>query len=54
MIKSDSPVQRLEFKGWPHLEAGDTIKAYVLKGEKQAEKQFGPRDMNPKTPYGRT
>ncbi len=33
-------VKKLKFKGWPHLEAGDTIKAYILKGQKESEKSF--------------
>lgn len=40
-VSSDSPVQKLEFQGWPHLEVGDTIKAYILKGQKEYEKGFG-------------
>ena len=47
-VESGTLVEKLKFKGWPHLEAGDTIKAYILKGEKQAEKQFGPIDRTPK------
>lgn len=41
-VKSDSLVQKLEFKGWPPLEAGDTIKAYIMKGKEEPEKlSFG-------------
>ncbi|MDP3698453.1 MAG: hypothetical protein Q8R47_02605 [Nanoarchaeota archaeon] len=46
-VKSDSLVQKLplvqklQFNGWPHFEAGDTIRAYILKGKKEAEKGFG-------------
>src|SRR3989338_4981041 len=46
-VKSDSPVQKLEFNGWPHLEAGDTIRAYILKGKKEPEKSFGPSHYDP-------
>ena len=46
-VKGDSLVQKLEFKGWPPLEAGDTIKVYILKGKQEPEKSFGPSCHDP-------
>ncbi len=54
-MQSGTIVEKLEFKGWPSLEAGDTIKAYIMKGKQEAEKlSFGfssvdPFDQGPKT-----
>ena len=53
-VKSSTLVEKLEFKGWPHLEIGDVIKAYILKGKQEAEKSFGssrhdPFHQGPKT-----
>ncbi|MDO8510749.1 MAG: hypothetical protein Q7S55_01135 [Nanoarchaeota archaeon] len=39
-VKSKNQVERLNFNGWPHLEAGDTIRAYILKGQEEYEKSF--------------
>ena len=42
LVESNSLVTKLQFRGWPHLEAGDTIRAYILKGKKEPEKcSFG-------------
>lgn len=46
-VQSDTLVEKLEFKGWPPLEAGDTIRAYILKGKQEAEKSFGPSCRDP-------
>jgi len=48
LVDSNSPVQKLIFRGcWP-LEAGDTIRAYILKGKEEAEKlSFGPSCYDP-------
>ncbi len=57
-VESGTLVEKLEFKGWPPLEAGDTIgdtiKAYILKGKQESEKSFGPYwgdpfDQGPRT-----
>ena len=37
-VESETLVEKLQFKGWPPLEAGDTIRAYVLKGKQEYEK----------------
>ena len=37
VVESDSSLQKLLFNGWPHLEAGDMIKAYIFKGKKEYE-----------------
>lgn len=42
-VKSETLVEKLEFAGWPNLEAGDTIRAYILKGQEEAEQGFGGR-----------
>lgn len=39
-IQFNGPVEKLLFNGWPPLEAGDTICAYILKGQKEYEKAF--------------
>ena len=39
-IQGESKVEKLKFDGWPHLEAGDTIRAYIFKGQKESEKCF--------------
>lgn len=53
-VKSDSLVQKLGFNGWPHLEVGDIITAYIMKGKEETEKHFGsfrndPFNQGPKT-----
>ena len=53
-VESGTLVEKLEFKGWPHLEAGDIIKAYIMKGKQEPEKFFGSYrrdlfDQGPKT-----
>lgn len=35
-LESVSAVKKLNFEGWPHLEKGDEIKAYVFAGEESA------------------
>ena len=39
-VNSKTLVEKLEFNGWPHLEAGDTVRAYILKGQTEYEKSF--------------
>ncbi|GEM_PF-2881684 len=46
-VRCDSLVQKLEFRGWPHLEVGDSIKAYIMKGKEEAEKSFGYLHRDP-------
>ena len=41
MVESDSSVRKLLFNGWPHLETGDVIKAYIFKGKKGYEHSRG-------------
>jgi len=38
VVESSSPVKKLEIDGWPRLETGDIIRAYILKGTEKAEK----------------
>ena len=37
-LQENIPVQKLKFSGWPHLEIGDTIRAYIFTGKKEFEK----------------
>lgn len=37
-VESGTLVEKLEFAGWPPLEVGDSIKAYVMKGKPEPEK----------------
>jgi len=37
-VKNGTLVEKLKFNGWPSLEKGDTIRAYILKGQEEAEK----------------
>ncbi len=39
-VQSDTSVEKLEFKGWPPLEAGDLLRAYIIRGELKYEKTF--------------
>ena len=32
---ADTPIRILEFPGWPHIERGDRIRAYVFKGKNE-------------------
>jgi|SRR3989344_688725 len=36
--ETNTPVTKLTFYGWPNLQSGDTVKAYILKGEELEEK----------------
>lgn len=38
-VESGTLVEKLQFNGWPHLETGDQIRAYILKGQPEYEKQ---------------
>lgn len=38
-VESGTLVEKLNFKGWLHLEAGDGIRAYILKGQEEAERE---------------
>ncbi len=39
-MQGETKIEKLQFNGWPHLEAGDTIRAYIFKGQKEYEKLF--------------
>ncbi len=40
-VQSGTLVEQLEFNGWPNLETGDMIKAYIFKGKKEYERGRG-------------
>ncbi len=40
-VQSSTLVEKLEFNGWPFLEAGDMIRAYIFKGKREYERGLG-------------
>ncbi|RME31575.1 hypothetical protein D6789_02280 [Candidatus Woesearchaeota archaeon] len=54
-INIDGPVKRLEFGGWPPLEKGDKIRAYVIAGDevrdplkRSSVTRYTPRELREK------
>ncbi len=40
IVDSNSPLKKITFNGWPHIEVGDLIKAYMIQGEYKFEKEL--------------